>query len=173
MKCLLPTTTLLILAVLMHAEVRGQGPDAPPPEMKALERLVGTWNVEQENKVPEQARLNYVLKAKAILGGRFIQQMGASHGEAKPTQMGMYTYDVNKKDYHYWFFMSSGFFAESIGTWDESSQTFTFTNSLPGGGRATITTRFLRETEFIFSMTTRNAGGEIGYQMEGKAVRQE
>ncbi len=97
MKCLLPFTTLLIVAVLMQAEGWGEDPDVPPPEMKALERLVGTWDVEQENKVPEQDRLNYVLKAKAILGGRFIQQMGASHDEAKPTQMGMYTYDVNKK----------------------------------------------------------------------------
>ncbi len=78
----------------------------------------------------------------------------------------------HKKDYHYWFFMSSGFFAESTGIWDEKSQTFTFTNSLPGGGRATITNRFFNETEFVFSMTTRNAGGKIGYQMEGKAVRQ-
>ncbi len=172
MKSLLPMTASLILAVLMHVDVRGQEPNAPPPEMKALERLIGTWKVEQENKVPEQANLTYVLKGQSILGGRFVQQIGSSHDDAEPTQMGMYTYDPNEKSYRYWFFMSSGFFTDITGTWDESSQTFTFTDWLPRRGGATITQRFLDKTTFVFSMTTKDAGGKVAYQMEGKAVRQ-
>jgi hypothetical protein len=69
--------------------------------------------------------------------------------------------------------MSSGFFTDFTGTWDEGSQTFTFTNRSPGGGGATITTRFLNETTFVFSMINRRAGGETVYQMEGKAVRRD
>ena len=38
MKCL-PLITFVIVAVLMHADVRGQE-SSPPPEMKALEKLV-------------------------------------------------------------------------------------------------------------------------------------
>ena len=54
MKCLLPTFAVLIMALLASSEADGQEPDAPPPEMKALERLVGTWKVEQIVKVPEE-----------------------------------------------------------------------------------------------------------------------
>ena len=172
MKCLLPTTASLILAVLMHGDVWGQDSSAPPPEMKALEKLVGTWKVEQENKVPEQGTVTYVLKGQSILSGRFVQQLGSSNNAVKPTQMGMYTYDSNEKNYRYWFFMSSGFFTDFTGTWDESSQTFTFTDWLPRRGGATITQRFLDKNTFVFSMTTKDAGGKVVYQMEGKAVRQ-
>ncbi len=173
MRCLPVMTAFLILASLAHTDGRGQESTAPPPEMKPLKRLVGTWNVEQENNVPEQTRVNYVLKGQPILGGRFIQQMGADQDEAEPTQIGMYTYDANKRNYRFWFFMSSGFFTEFTGTWDESSQAFTFTNKSPGGGMTTITDRFLNESTFVFSMINRSAGGDIVYQMEGKAVRQD
>ena len=104
-----------------HSDAQRQEGKASPPEMKALEKLVGTWKVEQENKVPEQARLTYFLKGQSILGGRFVQQMGSSHDEVEPTQTGMYTYDPSKKSYRYWFFMSSGSFTDITGTWDESS----------------------------------------------------
>jgi hypothetical protein len=172
MKLLLPLTASLILGVLIHGDVWGQDSSAPPPEMKALERLVGTWKVEQENKVPEQARLTYVLKGQSILGGRFVQQMGSPHDGTKPTQMGMYTYDSSEKNYRYWFFMSSGFFTDITGTWDESSQTFTFSDWLPRRGGATINVHFTDKTTYVFSMTTKDAGGKVVYQMEGQAVRQ-
>jgi hypothetical protein len=173
MRCLPQITAFLILATLTQADAGGQESITLPPEMKPLEGMVGTWNVEQENKVPEQTRVTYVLKGQSILDGRFIQQTGASQDAAKPMQMGMYTYDASKKNYRYWFFMSSGFFTDFTGSWDEGNQTFTFTNRSPGGREATIATRFLDETTFVFSMINKAAGGEIVYQMEGKAVRQE
>ena len=136
MKCLLPTTVALILAVLMHADVRGQESSAPP-EMKALEGLLGTWKVEQIVKVPEESRsTNLVVKRELVLGGRFVQEMGNFDDKGKPTFMGMYTYDSNRKTYRYWFFQSSGFYWEPTGTWDESSQTFTFKGRLGPAGRS-------------------------------------
>jgi len=133
MKCLLPMTAFLILAVLMHADVWGQDSNAPP-EMKVLERLVGTWEVETIVKVPEETGSDkLVVKREMVLGGRFVQEMGGSDDKGKPNFMGMYTYDSNRKTYRRWFFLSGGFYTEGTGTWDESSQTFTFTNRLPEG----------------------------------------
>ena len=56
MKFSFPMTVSLVLAVLMHADVPGQESTPPPPEMKVLERLVGTWRVENIGKVPEETR---------------------------------------------------------------------------------------------------------------------
>ena len=172
MKSLLPMTASLILAVLMHADVRGQESNAPP-EMKALERLVGTWNVEQIVKVPKEERsTNLVVKRELVLGGRFVQEMVDDKG--KPTFTGMYTYDSNRKTYRYWFFMSSGFYWEPTGTWDESSQTFTFNGRLGAGdtGTMTATLRFSDEATFVYSLVATDPGGKVNYHMEGKAVRQ-
>jgi hypothetical protein len=86
MKCLLPTSVSLVLAMLMHGNVRGQGPNAAPPEMKALERLVGTWKVETNVKVPEEIRsTNIVAKRELVLGGRFVQETGGFDDEGKAT----------------------------------------------------------------------------------------
>ena len=174
MKCLLPMTASLILAVLMHADVRGQE-SAPPPEMKALERLLGTWDHEQIVKVPEESRsTNLVVKRELVLGGRFVQEMGNFDDQGKPTFTGMYTYDSNRNTYRYWFFMSSGFYWEPTGTWDESSQTFTFKGRLGAGdtGTMTATLRFSDEATFVYSLVATDPGGKVNYHMEGKSVRQ-
>ena len=70
--------------------------------MKPLERLVGTWKVEQIDLVPEETRpANFVVKRELVLGGRFIQEMGNFDDKGKPTFTGMYTYDSNRKTYRY------------------------------------------------------------------------
>jgi len=175
MKCLIPTTASLILAVLMHADVRGQESDAPPPEMEALERLVGTWKAEQIVKVPKETRsTNFVVKRELVLGGQFVQEMGNFDDQGKPAFTGMYTCDSNRRTYRYWFFMSSGFYWEPTGTWDESSQTFTFKGRLGAGdtGTMTATLRFSDETTFVYSLVGTDASGRVSYHMEGKSVRQ-
>lgn len=175
MKSLLPITACLILAVLMHADVRGQESNAQPPEVKALERLLGTWDHEQIVKVPEKPHsTNFVAKGELVLGGRFVQEMGNFDDQGKPTFTGMYTYDSNRKTYRYWFFLSSGFYWDATGTWDESSQTFTFKGRLGAGDTETTTAtmRFSDEATFVYSLVTTDPGGKISYHMEGKAVRQ-
>jgi len=152
-----------------------QDSSASPPEMKALERLVGTWKVEQIVKVPEDAgSTNLVVKRELILGGRFVQEMGGFDDKGKPTFTAMYTYDSNRKTYRYWFFLSSGFYWEPTGTWDESSQTFTFKGGLGADATRTMTMtlRFSDEATFVFTLVTTNPDGEISYHSEGKCVRQ-
>ena len=173
MRCL-PVTAFVIVAVLMHAHVRGQESNAAPPEMKALERLVGTWKVEQIVKVPKETRsTNFVVKGELVLGGRFLREQAGSDNKGKPTGTGMYTYDSNRKTYRYWFFHSSGFYWDSTGTWDESSQTFTFKGRVgTGDATTTATMRFSDEATLVYSLVTTDPGGEVNYHMEGKAVRQ-
>ena len=163
MRCL-PVTAFAIVAVLMHADVRGQESTAPTPEMKALERLLGTWDHEQIVKVPKETRsTNFVVKGELVLGGRFVQEMGNFDDQGKPTFTGMYTYDSNRKTYRYWFFLSSGFFWEPTGTWEQSTQTFTFKGRLTADptGTMTMTLRFSDEATFVFTLVTMNPGDNI------------
>ena len=174
MKSLLLTTASLILAVLMHADVQGQESDGPP-EMKALERLVGTWKLDQIDRVPKETRSTSIVKFELVLGGRFVQQTLKFDDKGKPTQMGMHTYDSDRRAYRYWFFMSSGFYWEPTVTWDESTQTFTFEGKVGSRRRSrmmTGTVRFSDETTFVCSLITKDDGGEIIFHTEGKCVRQ-
>ena len=172
MKFSPPVTGLLAVAVLMHADVRGQDSNPPPPEMKAVERLVGTWEVEQTTSVPKETGSNtHVVKRELVLGGRFVQGMGG-FDDGKPDFTTMYTYDSQRKTYRNWFFHSSGFYWEATGTWDESDEAFVFNYGLPGGGKGTMTIRFTDETTLVFSMIGKDPRGEVVYRSEGKAVRQ-
>ncbi|MBC8875264.1 MAG: DUF1579 family protein [Planctomycetes bacterium] len=173
MRCLTPMPAFLVVAVLMQSNVRGQDGDTPP-EIKALERLVGTWKVEQIVKVPkENGPTKLDVKRELVLGGRFVQEAGGFDDKGKPGFAGMYTYDSNRKTYRYWLFVSGGFYNESTGTWDEQNQTFTFTSKPADGVAGAITIRFLDETTFVHSIISRDSGGKILYHQEGKSVRQE
>ena len=174
MKNLFPTTASLILAVLMHADVRGQESSAPPPEMKALERLVGAWEVDTVGIIPEERRSTaFALKRELVLGGRFVQEMGGFDDKGKPTFTGMYTYDSNKKAYRYWLFLSGGGYSESTGTWDYPSQTFTFKNRPSWGGTGVITLRVHDKAAIDVSLIAKNADGKVSHHIEGKSVRQQ
>ncbi|MBC8872541.1 MAG: protein kinase [Planctomycetes bacterium] len=157
----------------LHADVRGQDASAPPPEMKALQKLVGTWNVEQTVKVPEEGRSEkLVVKRELALGGRFVHEMGGFDNKGKPNFVGMYTYDTNRRAYRYWLFVSEGVCIESTGTWNERSQTFNFTNRPDWGGTGVITLRFADETTFAVSIISRDPRGKTSYHLEAKSVRQ-
>jgi hypothetical protein len=173
MKWSLATTVFLIAAVLMHADVRGQEPSAPPPEMKVLERWLGTWKVENIGKVPTETRETSIAKRELVLGGRFVQETGGFDDKGKPGYMSMLTYDPNKKTYRWWFFHSkSQACMESTGTWDESSQTLTLMDRPAGGGAAVTTFQFRDESTLDFSMVVKDAGRKVVFHMVAEAVRQ-
>ena len=170
MRCLLPTTVAVILAALMQSDVRGQESNAPPPEMKVLHRLLGTWKVEQMTSVPETGSVTHIVKRELVLGGRFVREIGG-FDDGEPDYTAMLTYDSQRKTYRNWFFHDSGFYWEASGTWDETSQTLTFTYGLPGNGKGILTFRFMDETTLTFSMIGKDPRGEVVYRSEGEAVR--
>jgi hypothetical protein len=169
----LTMTAFVLLGVLTDANLGGQELGVPPPEMKVLEKLVGTWEVEQTVKVPEESRSTKLLvKRGVVLGGRFVHEEGGFNDKGKPSFIGMYTYDSSKKAYRYWLFVSEGGYSESTGTWDERSQTLSFTNRPSWGGTGVITLRLPDEASFAFSIISKNPSGTVVYHLEGKGVRQ-
>jgi hypothetical protein len=173
MRCLL-VTVFVIVAAFVHADIRGQDSNAAPPEMKVLQKLVGTWKVEQIVKVPKESHTTTLLvNRELVLGDRFVEEVGGFDDTGKPTFRGMYTYDSNSRTYRYWLFVSGGDYSESTGTWDAQSQTLTFTNRPSSGGKGVITLRFPDETTFAFSIIFRDSNDKVGYHLEGKGgVRQ-
>lgn len=171
MKC--RQLTLVVLVLILPASTKGGGQelDPAPPEMKALEKLVGTWKVENIGIVPEKTRSTSTNKRELVLGGRFIEDRQFDD-QGKHTGSGMFTYDVGRKAYRSWYFDQSGFYVEATGTWDETKQTFTFTNKQGRGATGVTTLRFRDENSFDWSVIVTDARGDISYHLEGKSVRQ-
>jgi hypothetical protein len=158
----------------MHADVGGQDSSAPPPEMKVLERILGTWEIEIINRVAKwtakETRSTITQRREKVLGGHFIQETGFDD-QGKTVNLGMFTYDSEREAYRWWFFDSKGNTIEATGTWDENSQTFTYTGRPGGGVTMVLTNRFPDRSTVDWTYTMKDAGGEVGLRMEGKAVR--
>jgi len=170
-----PATAFLVLAVLLHAEARGQDASGPPPEMKVLQKLAGTWKVLNINKpskwMPKESRSTSTDKGEVILGGRFLERRGFdAEGNLIPSSM--YTYDTDKKTYLWWFYVSNGAVGEFVGAWDATRQTLLFRPRTESPLRGVTTYRFLDENTFDWSIVAKDADGEISFHMEGNAVRQ-
>lgn len=169
MKCLLPTTALLVMAVLLPVVVRGQDPSEPPTGMNVLEKLVGTW------KFKDTKGQSRTLKRELVLDGHFVQSK-VFNDQGKLLNIKMYAYDAKKKAYRNWWFIPGGgvkapVAMEFAGTWDESSQTLTFTWKEEGFSVVT-TTRFLDEKTWAVTVVAKDAGKVVN-RTEGKAIRQE
>ena len=103
-------------ALLISLAVVSVGADSQiPPEMKVLEKMVGTWDDESLTKVakwtPKETRHASTLKVEVVLGGRFLQGKGFDK-QGKFEHLQMWTYDPQKKVYRWWIFHSNGFASE-------------------------------------------------------------
>ena len=157
------------------AVVSGGAESQIPPEMKVLERMVGTWKSTSVSRVakwtPEETRSTQTYKTELVLDGRFLHSKGFDE-QGKLVNLQMFTYDPKKKTYRWWLFDSKGNAGESTGTWDEANQTLTLTNKAEGGIIGVMKIHFLDENTSEVKITWKEADGTIGFQMEGRSTRQ-
>ncbi len=101
------------------------------PQLALLGRRIGNWTTETTINpcvwVPDGSKSKGVETIRWALGGQFIE------GRAKNLSTGidslfLMTFDGISKKYRFWHFDSQGNFpkGESIGSWDDATQTFTF-----------------------------------------------
>jgi hypothetical protein len=98
------------------------------PELQVLNHWIGEWDVDTtfkpNNDFPKGARIKGVATATWIPNGRCLQQTGTREpGDGLPGMKytTLMTYDPGEKVYRTWFFLSTGFVSESVGTWEERS----------------------------------------------------
>ncbi|MEM7147423.1 MAG: DUF1579 family protein [Verrucomicrobiota bacterium] len=119
------------------------------PELKPLNRYVGTWTTTftVEGKTPDT--LTGTVTAKWILGGRYLQQTATipNIGDTELSITTLMTYDPENKIYRHWSFDSAGDHNTGTGTWDPEANTFSWnltdpntkattriTSTIPAGG---------------------------------------
>jgi len=170
MKCLLPTTMLLVVALLLPVVARGQDATEPPNGKKVLEKLAGEW------KFTSAKGMSRTVKRELVLGGDFVQTHVFSD-QGTPLRIKMYGYDARQKLYQAWWFTPgrvarAAMTMEFTGTWDEATKTLTLTAKKQGFTLVNTMT-FLDEKTHATTITVTNADGKVVNRTEGKLVRQE
>lgn len=146
------------------------GPVRDIPELRALSRYVGTWDVSVSSK--DSPFTMGESTATWILDGRFLQQTGFISSESGATRLRittLMTFDQEREAYRMWSFHSDGTTRESSGRWDEEKRTMI---SVRRGGSTTTTTtaKFKDDGVEEWTMVTTNQSGKVVAKLAGKNV---
>lgn len=160
---------LLSLAVISNADDRSD----KVPELKVLERYVGSWDVEVTS--PDAPLTKGHSSTTWVLGGRFLQGTGELRSQDGSTVVKvttLMTFDTVRKVYRSWTFMSDGSSFESEGTWQEPTRELNSSSrqDSPSGG-FTSKSVFAEDGVENWSMEFKDDKGKVVSQMTGKNTR--
>lgn len=149
------------------------------PEHALLQRFVGTWDCRvKEWLVPgaDATTSTAVLTVSPVLGGRFIRQEFVGSAMGRPfTALGYWGFDNAQAKYtSTWMSTMSTDIQPSVGTYDESTRTFTMTSSGDHAGTAWTSrelTRLVNDETHTFEMFQSHDGGPEVKVLEYTATR--
>lgn len=152
----------------------GQRPSVPP-EMKVLGLRVGTWEGQMTIKpaelTPDGAESQFTEVVEWILGGRFIR--GRAIQDGKVEHFWLCTYDARQKVYRLWQFDSFGNFPlkETIGEWNEITDTMLWKHTMEGGYTSTQTIHFVDKDTYEITIVDKGPDGKVYLDLAGKVSR--
>jgi hypothetical protein len=145
---------------------------AKSPEMKILERFVGTWDLESKTIVPttkaKEAPLKGVATVEWALGDRFIQYRCRMNGW-EDLQLTMF--DAGKKIYRHWNFNAEGVAVESTRECHEEGDTTTWHGDLGEGRTEVLSFRFTDRDTLEWRNVVQDGAGQVVSDRQGKMTR--
>jgi hypothetical protein len=152
----------------------GKEQPAVPPEMKVLEKRLGTWKTSTRIKpavwTPDAIESTGEEKIELTLKGRFIQgRVRTQPGDIEATWLG--TYDTAKKAYRVWYFNSQGNSVEAVGKWDGKANHMIWTSEPQPGITEVSHWRFLDDNTFEWDLIAKDREGKVYLDMKGKLTR--
>jgi len=145
-----------------------------PPELKVLEKRIGTWTTETVVKPgpwnPTGHKVTGIDTTEWILGGRFQQTRGANR-PANPDGMFLCTYDPQLKAFRAWYLDDQGGISEMTGQWDEAAQTLNWTSEGKNGFRMTASSRLVGPDNIEWQTAVKDPEGKVMLEVAGKLVR--
>lgn len=143
-----------------------------PPELKVLDRLLGSWNVECTEKEGErETRITGTATTEWILGGHFLQWKGTRNpGGIENTQI--IGFDPVKKQYTMWYFDSAGISVGPVGgQWDENEKTLTWRGTFQDDVSFVNRERFVDSDTTEWHFTVSRTDGTVLFEQQGKSTR--
>lgn len=147
-----------------------------PPELKVLEKRLGTWVTETRTKPgvwnPDGAEAKGEETVVWALDKNLIIGRGESHpGDVESTSI--MAFDPRSHVFRFWYFDNQGVLprGESTGKWDETTQTLTLNGTNPEGISLVSTIRFVGDDAQQWSAIWKDQRGQILMEMESRVTR--
>jgi hypothetical protein len=147
--------------------------DAPlSPEMKVLERLIGTWDTVAVAKpaewTPKEARTTSTNTRTWVLDKSLV--MESSQNSDGKEGLNLFTYDPKQKAYRHWWFGSEGHSTKSTCQWDDVSETTSF-RSEDNGLTSRGAMRFIDDDHHDHRLVVTDGDGKLYLDMKWTITR--
>jgi len=168
--------TVSIPATVLSCQVNtgeeiAEGPSPEVPELKELNHYMGQWEDEISGR-PEMRRTEV---GEWILDGRFLRQSWfteSNDGNPPARGLTLMTFDTRAKVYRSWAFLATGSVIENEGTWDPTSQTFTWGHRLRETAETIITTAsFPSENSQAWLIVKTDENQKVVREVTGRSIR--
>lgn len=165
------TVALLVVGCLRHHALAADPPK--PPELKVLEKFVGTWDCEIITKpavwTPEEKGEKAVEVNEMGMDGWFLH--GCSKAtDGKTLAILMNTYDPVRKKYHFWRFAGRGC-EELDGQWDETANTLTIATDHGNGVVTKAAFHVIDKDHREYDVTAKDGDGKVYLDIHGAVTR--
>ncbi len=151
-------------------QVDAPGTVSPAKELRRLEWMVGTWDIESRDKGSDEAESTGVEVFEWDLGGSFLRGSVTNKGDSEPACRYVVTYDQQEKCYHWWSFSQGGAFNEMTGQVDAEGKTVTWQGSWSEQISHITVVQIPKPGEAVWTTTFKN-GDDVLYEVIGKGVR--
>ena len=145
-----------------------------PPELKVLEKRIGTWATETVVKPGPWNTTGHkgtgTETTEWILGGRF-QQTRNTNRPANPDNLFLCTYDPQLKAFRAWNLDDQGFVSEMTGQWDEAAKTLNWVSEDKNRFRGTASIRFVGPDNIEWQLAVKDPDGKVMLEITGKLER--
>src|SRR4051794_38096428 len=163
---------LPLVALAAAPAARADDPPARSPELKVLDRYVGSWDETLTHKpsewMPQAATQTSVTKRAWAVGNK-VMRMDGTWEPAKVEFLSLITYDEKTKGYRQWYFDASGGQprGEARGTYNPSTDTITWTGTDDDGNTVAGTTTFKDKDTHEWTYKITDKAGKVLLDMAG------
>ena len=162
-----------LLVMRWLAEQTSAAEPPKPPELKVLEKFVGTWDCEIVTKpavwTPKERHDQAVEVNEMTAEGWFLHGCSKTP-DGKTVLVMMNTYDPVRKKYHFWRFAGQGC-EELDGQWDEATSTLTITTDHGNGVTTTAAFHVIDRDHREYQITAKDGDGKLHLDIHGTVTR--
>jgi hypothetical protein len=168
--------TSVVVLIFGGMSAKAQTPKSP--ELKVLDRLVGSWQVVEKQANGDEEKSTATVVTKWILQGRYIELRGTD-SDGKQVVLELWTYDSDAGVYKMWVFAPDSPKPVLVTfRWNESKKTLTAgiedvvnAEIPPGFTGGQLTVRFISNDQIEYTVTGKDASENVVFESKGKMSR--
>jgi Protein of unknown function (DUF1579) len=151
-------------------------PNQRPEELKALDALMGAWEVQMESRIAGAGPQPIVQKGRAVEAMQWVLDRSFLAGQSanesgRPLSAWMWGFDRATKTYRLWWFGVGGQVTEWQGAYNAETREFTLRTEALGGYQSTAIIKIIDDNNRTQSVKVHDPEGKLTQEIKAVMTR--